>query len=516
MASATYNLLVDWNNDGDYDDTHDDITSDVISMRWKRGRDYASQLTGNSSAGKLEAVLINTDGKYSPSNSSSALSGNILPARKIKLEAGTGSFPYTFPFTFNQTMFTGFLDRIVPSPSTSQLKTCTLTAVGALGYLNDFAPSLTTQTDIRSDQAIGAILDDVGWSTDDRDFATGQTTLKRFWVDGKKTIESMRIVEEAEDGFIKETKDGKIGFESRLTRLQAPYITSQATFSDASGASLGYITITQKDPLDTIANHLEATSRSYAEASVAVLWTHPETGADSPTLTPSQSKTFEAMYPNSSAANNAAEVGTWTTPASTTDYIANTASDGSGTNRTSSITVTQTKTAERMIMTFTNGHATDTVYLTKIQARGTAITASNDVTVRSIDTDSQSIYGERKYKARTQFLPSSSEAQDWCDYQLSVYSSPIEVLSMTYIANISDAMLTEALSRDISDRVTIVATNDANLGINADFFIESESHRVTADGTHTVTWALSPASGGYSRFWVLGTGILGTSTVPAY
>jgi hypothetical protein len=113
-------------------------------------------------------------------------------------------------------------------------------------------------------------------------------------------------------------------------------------------------------------------------------------------------------------------------------------------------------------------------------------------------------------------LPSSSEAQDWCDYQLSVYSSPIEVLSMTYIANISDAMLTEALSRDISDRVTIVATNDANLGINADFFIESESHRVTADGTHTVTWALSPASGGYSRFWVLGTGILGTSTVPAY
>ena len=88
-------LKVDWNNDGDFDDTHDDITSDTLSISWERGRDYASALLGSTIAGKLTAVLDNTSNKYSPSNSSSALSGSLLPGRTIRYEAGTGSFTHT-------------------------------------------------------------------------------------------------------------------------------------------------------------------------------------------------------------------------------------------------------------------------------------------------------------------------------------------------------------------------------------------------------------------------------------
>ena len=39
--AAVYTLLVDWNNDGDFADSNDDITSDVLSLSWERGRDYA-------------------------------------------------------------------------------------------------------------------------------------------------------------------------------------------------------------------------------------------------------------------------------------------------------------------------------------------------------------------------------------------------------------------------------------------------------------------------------------------
>ena len=47
--------------------------------------------------------------------------------------------------------------------------------------------------------------------------------------------------------------------------------------------------------------------------------------------------------------------------------------------------------------------------------------------------------------------------------------------------------------------------------------IEAEKHQVSAGGQeHTTIWQLSPASGGYSQFWVLGTSVLGTSTVPAF
>ena len=85
--AGSYALLVDWNDDGDFTDSNDDITSDVLSVSWERGRDYASQLQGRSKAGKLTATLINTGGKYSPSNTSSALTGTILPGRSIQLQA---------------------------------------------------------------------------------------------------------------------------------------------------------------------------------------------------------------------------------------------------------------------------------------------------------------------------------------------------------------------------------------------------------------------------------------------
>jgi hypothetical protein len=273
--------------------------------------------------------------------------------------------------------------------------------------------------------------------------------------------------------------------------------------------------LAQTDPLTTIINHVEATARTFDTASIATLWTHPETGSDSPTLAPGEVKIFEAEFPNPDSANNAMEVNLWTTPAATTDVLVWTASDASGTNLTSDITIAAVKTAERMAISLTNTSAS-AGYVTLLKARGTAVSTKNPCIVRAIDTASQAIYGERKYVAKTKFIPTTSQAQDWCDYQMAVYGSPIEILTMTISAS-SPSNIGQVMLRDLSDRITVVATNDAALGINADFFIESERHNVTNGGTeHVTTWQLSPASGGYSQFWVLGTSVLGTNTVPAF
>ena len=77
MAKADIKILVDWNNDGNFAHANSDITSDAIDLAWDRGRDYASQLSGNSKSGKLSATLYNTSGKYSPNNASSP-TGDIM------------------------------------------------------------------------------------------------------------------------------------------------------------------------------------------------------------------------------------------------------------------------------------------------------------------------------------------------------------------------------------------------------------------------------------------------------
>ena len=517
MAKADIKVLVDWDNDGNYNNANSDITAEAIDLSWDRGRDYASQLSGNSKSGKLSATLFNTSGKYSPNNTSSPITGKIEPGLRIKVLGGSASaFPYAFPIIFTDTnpLWTGYLQEIRPEPSSKGAKRAKLVAYGVLGYLNDFRIDLATQTSVRTEVAIGAILDDAGLASGDRTLATGLTTMTRFWVDGMNTINALRIPEETEGGFIKESKDAKVVFESRHTRLSGDYLTSQATFSDASGATLAFQAIDQIDPLSTIVNHTEATTRTYTVGSVAVLWTLGETGGESPQLAPQETRTYEARYPNPASGNNAVEVNAWTTPASTTDYTANSASDGSGTNLTSSLVVTNTKVAQRMILTVKNNHASTHAYLTKLQARGTPVTQSQQ-TVRAIDTVSQAKYGERKFVAETEFIPSTAEAQQWCEFQLSIYATPVNILKVNYIANNSDATLVQALTRDISDRITVTANNDSGLGLNEDFFIESERHTI-GQSQHRVSYSLSPATGGYSNFWILGEGKLNQNTVLGY
>jgi hypothetical protein len=65
---------VDWDNDDDYLDAGEDVTSRLLSLEWRRGQDYASQLTGRSTAAKLTAVLDNTSGDYSSFNTGSLVS----------------------------------------------------------------------------------------------------------------------------------------------------------------------------------------------------------------------------------------------------------------------------------------------------------------------------------------------------------------------------------------------------------------------------------------------------------
>ena len=84
MSSTNYNLYVDWNNDGDFGDADENITSYVQGLEWERGRDLANNLTGDSVSGTLQVVLKNTTGIFSSFKTDGALYGNILPSRKVK------------------------------------------------------------------------------------------------------------------------------------------------------------------------------------------------------------------------------------------------------------------------------------------------------------------------------------------------------------------------------------------------------------------------------------------------
>ncbi len=81
MTVATYVLEVMWDGAAWTDET-----TNLIQAEWRRGRDYASQLSGRATAGTFEAILQNPSGRYASLNASSPLYGLIKPGRKVRVE----------------------------------------------------------------------------------------------------------------------------------------------------------------------------------------------------------------------------------------------------------------------------------------------------------------------------------------------------------------------------------------------------------------------------------------------
>lgn len=501
-----YKFLIDWDGDGTFGGVLDNVGGVTLSARWRRGRDFASQLTGRSVAGNLTAVLRNDNGSFSPFNSDSPIFGSALPGRRVNISGTLDGTAHT--------LWSGFLKRLVPSPDVKGLNVAILEAVGALGEINRQQVAMPMVTDMLTGSAIGTLLGSAGW-TDGTALDDGQTTLTRFWVDKQNTINALRLPEETEAGFIVETKDGTIAFEDRHHRLKSPHTASVATFTDSEVGTLVYIGIQQEDPLPNIFNVLEAEVRLFNTGTGATLWTMPETGTNTKIERDGGTRTWWAAYPNPDSQTDAFAVDSWD-DLTTADYTFN--SDPSGTggaDLTSDIAVSQGKFANSQKLVFTNNNTTADAYLADLKAPGTGITRSDPVRVTAEDETSKTKFGPGVFPNPAQFLPDTDEAQKWADFHLSIYKDPLPIIAITVLGNKDGTHLAQVFQRDISDRITIVGTNRAGLGVNEDFFIEAEMHELTANLTHRVTYECSQAAK-FSGFWALGSSRLGISTRLSY
>lgn len=80
MANPHWRIWVDWDADGVWGESNEDVTSDVLEMHWQWGRELTQDRARPAS---LDLVLRNDDHKYSPLNSNSPLSGNLKAGRRV-------------------------------------------------------------------------------------------------------------------------------------------------------------------------------------------------------------------------------------------------------------------------------------------------------------------------------------------------------------------------------------------------------------------------------------------------
>lgn len=503
--SVTWLFKIDWTNDGDFGDAGEDVSAYVLEGSYQRGRDYASNLTGKCSAGTCALTLLNTDGRFSPFKADGPLYGKLLPRRKIQISTYNTVGPAT------AIQWTGFIDSITPTADLSGRHTVEITGVGPLAVISDRTVTVALQTGENTGTLIGLILTAAGWPAGDRSLDVGKTVVPYYWCDNKNALEAIRELEESEKGFVYETKDGKIAFENRLHRYSGTHLVSQATFTDdtAPGAGeLGYQSIGHEDLLGEVYNIASATTTQYSAGTLADLWQLADSGSLSPAIAADETLTFWAEPPSSSAEL----VLTWTTPAATTDYTANSLPTGNGTNATADMSIVATKFARSMKIEITNGGAS-TAYITLLKARGIPLVAGDPTSVESQDATSITAYGERTYPIEAPWLSDTTIASKYCDAIVVDFKNPRPVVSMEYLAIDSADHVAEMIARDIGDRVTVDADDSAMLGFDDEFYVETISVSLANSFEWNVAYNLAPCPTLAADMWQLGTSELGTETV---
>lgn len=88
MPTPHWRVWVDWNGNGVWGESDEDVTPDLIRLHWEWGREPGRD---RAQPGLLELTLRNTNHKYSPPNTGSPLSGNLKVGRRVW---GQFAYPY--------------------------------------------------------------------------------------------------------------------------------------------------------------------------------------------------------------------------------------------------------------------------------------------------------------------------------------------------------------------------------------------------------------------------------------
>ena len=146
MPIATYKLWVDWDNDGLFAGSADDVSSDVMHADASRG--FSTPLARLAFMGRMTALLRNDTKTYSP-----PLTGYILPRRAVKLTMEVDST--------SAMLYYGYLDSIVPTPNTLGHRVVTFECSDAMSVLNEAEASIALQINTRGDVIVKALVDAV-------------------------------------------------------------------------------------------------------------------------------------------------------------------------------------------------------------------------------------------------------------------------------------------------------------------------------------------------------------------
>lgn len=192
-----------------------------------------------------------------------------------------------------------------------------------------------------------------------------------------------------------------------------------------------------------------------------------------------------------------------------THYAANSSADGSGTDLTGSITASLTAFASTGKWSLTNT-STQTAFIRTLKVVGKAVRDPGPQTFESFVSKT---YGDRQVDVEMPYQDDADVGNSAAVYIRSQYDALEKQFdSITFVANDSDDLMTQALAREPGDRITITETVTGFTAVDA--IIHSVELEVKGGVFVHCRWGLAPVSPfNVWQIGVAGQSELGVSTV---
>jgi hypothetical protein len=479
-------IMVDWDGDGFFDGTNEAIYATDLSIT-DRGRDNYIKLDDEGKAsgfehvkiGKARIELKNRNGRFDPYNTSSPLYPYVLPGRYIYIGVNVNGTVYD--------VFSGKVKKIRPVSGTNPKVYIEAEDGGRLLQNQDMFIGVQENIDI--DDAIGMVLDEAGYpSIWGRNLEDSGDVMNYWWADDRAVTEIQRLAD-AELGIFFIAADGKATFYSR-------HHSNTDVFSITQAEILKEVVVPV--PWEAVRNIVKVVAHPRVLVTNQTLWEL----IDTPQILAGDSLTVWATYTYNNSTTPALNVDT---PIATTDYLVNTAADGSGSDLTASCTITTFTDFGKTAKIIINNGSGSNGYITFMRVIGDALTAPNASTKIEEDAASQAIYEKQQLTVDSDWLQSTQLAGDFAEWLLSFLATPQKFLTVK-LENRS----TYQFGADLFDTIGLTITK---LSVSGSFKVAGIEHQWLTENGQAVrtTWQLEPFPD-TSGFWVFTTNIGQTST----
>lgn len=458
-----WQIQIDWDMDGSFEGWNESFWLIPGTLEINRGRENFVKPNGDGferiEAGSASFELDNYSGRYDPRNTASPLYPHLLTTKERNAKISVKNTDDGALIA----LITGRMVDFQPASDGRGRKRMRVRLADATIQLRGVETNIDIQTEIKTNEAIAAILNDIAWPWGSS-LENAVETIPYWWVFGRSPYMEIHELTESELGQFFVAANGSATFQSRY------HIDNDPLALD--GSEIGP-EIIERQPAETLRDKVIVKIHPRVVRATGTIWTLQDApgflaAGDSAELWPEYSYDGQPVP----AANVL-------TPVASTDYQANENALGTGANLTANLAVSLTNFGEGGKLTVANIGASGLYYW--IQVRGDALDAPDTVSKKAGS-------GDRVFVLDLPWQQKVASGKDAADYLYEALSNPAKYYLTISVTGLPD----KQFAKDLMDWIDLSITRRK---ISALFRISKIRHRAVARSLVQTTFWIEPLVG---------------------